>query len=76
MTHSPEVIGERGSDWGNANTRSMLHFLYLVSFWCLLRYDEALNIEFKQIEMDVGSDGITYLKISLPFRKTHQYGSA
>lgn len=52
----------------------MLQFLYVLSFWCLLRYDEALNIDFNQIEMEVGGDGVVYLKISLPFRKTHQYG--
>jgi hypothetical protein len=61
-------------DWSNSNTRCMLQFLYVLSFWCLLRYDEALNIDFNQIEMELGGDGVVYLKISLPFRKTHQYG--
>ena len=45
----------------------MLQFLYVLSFWCLLRYDEALNIDFNQIEMEVGGDGVVYLKISPPF---------
>jgi len=75
-THSLEAVGKRGdfSVWGNSNTRCMLQFLYVLSFWCLLRYDEALNIEFNQVEMDRDDDGIIYLRISLPFRKTHQYG--
>jgi len=76
ITHPPNAARKQGdpSAWGNSNTRLMLQFLYVVSFWCLLRYDEALNIEFHQIEMAWGDDGVTFLKISLPFRKTHQYG--
>jgi hypothetical protein len=75
-THPLEVVGKRGdfSIWGNSNTCCMLQFLYILSFWCLLRYDEALNIDFNQIEMDAWEDGTMYLRISLPFRKTHQYG--
>lgn len=75
VAHPPHTTSKRDtSNWGNSNTRQMLQFLYVVSFWCLLRYDEALNIEFHQIEMAQGDDGITFLKISLPFRKTHQFG--
>lgn len=76
-THRVEAVPKRGDpgDWGNANTRCMLHFLYLVSFWCLLRYDEALHIEFHQVRLEKGQDGIMVLEVSLPFRKTHQLGS-
>jgi len=52
----------------------MLHFCYLLMFWCLLRYDEALNLEFHQVEMGVDELGIHYLEIRLPHRKTHQTG--
>jgi hypothetical protein len=52
----------------------MLHFCYLLMFWCLLRYDEALNLEFHQVEMGVDEFGIHCLEIRLPHRKTHQTG--
>ncbi|KAF9502885.1 hypothetical protein BS47DRAFT_1369940 [Hydnum rufescens UP504] len=35
----------RPASWGDSNTRIMLHLLYVLSFWCLLRYDEALRIQ-------------------------------
>jgi len=76
MTHSTERISKRNDslDWGNAHTRCMLHFCYLLMFWCLLRYDEALSLEFHQVQLRTDSIGILYLEVQLPFRKTHQTG--
>jgi hypothetical protein len=53
MTHSIESISKHGDalNWGNAHTRSMLHFCYLILFWCLLRYDKALSLEFHQVQL-------------------------
>lgn len=63
--------------WGNGNTRCMLHLLYLVSFWCLLRYDEALNIQWSDLTFvdRAGSEsGQAYIVVDVEFRKTHQLG--
>lgn len=76
-THSVEAITPRGDpfNWANAHTRCMLHFCYLLAFWCFLRFDEALNIEFHQVQLKFDDQGIAYLEIQLPWRKTHQLGS-
>jgi hypothetical protein len=76
-THSVESLSKHGDalDWGNAHTRSMLHFCYLIMFWCLLRYDEALGLEFHQVQLCKDDLGIFSLEVQLPFRKTHQTGS-
>lgn len=55
----------------------MLHLLYLVSFWCLLRYDEALNIQWSDLTFvdRAGSEsGQAYIVVDVEFRKTHQLG--
>ncbi|KAF9513481.1 hypothetical protein BS47DRAFT_1344256 [Hydnum rufescens UP504] len=56
----------------------MLHLLYVLSFWCLLRYDEALRIQCSEVSLEFikGEQGIKALalKLMLPFRKTNQYG--
>ena len=77
MTHSTESISKLGDDldWGNTHTRCMLHFCYLLLFWCLLRYDEALGLEFHQVQLRKDDLGVAYLEVQLPFRKTHQTGS-
>jgi hypothetical protein len=43
---------------------------YAFSLLCLLRIDEVLKIEMHHIEFI--SD--TKIKLTLPFRKTHQFG--
>jgi hypothetical protein len=52
----------------------MLHALYTISFLCLLRYDEALHIQVHDIVPEIMENGRTRLKLTLPFRKTDQYG--
>jgi hypothetical protein len=68
----------RLASWGDSNTRIMLHLLYILSFWCLLRYDEALRIQCSEVSLEFieGEQGIRALalKLMLPFRKTNQYG--
>ena len=64
-------------DWqADRALRTMLSLLYVISFLCLLRYDEALRIQFDWIELEdfENSGHDARLKISLPFRKTHQTG--
>ncbi|RPD70261.1 hypothetical protein L226DRAFT_547851 [Lentinus tigrinus ALCF2SS1-7] len=60
--------------WGGHNTRVMIHCLNVIAFLCLLRYDEALHIQWHHITVeDLGNKTFT-MRIELPFRKTHQNG--
>jgi hypothetical protein len=56
--------------WGGGRARRLLHAAYVLSFLCLLRVDEVLKIGMHHIE--IISD--TKIKLTLPFRKTHQFG--
>ncbi|KAJ7331071.1 hypothetical protein DFH08DRAFT_708672, partial [Mycena albidolilacea] len=57
-------------DWGGARTRRLLTLAYVLSFLCLLRFDEVLKIQIHDIEW-ISS---TCIKLTLPFRKTNQFG--
>ncbi|KAJ7362938.1 hypothetical protein DFH08DRAFT_664383, partial [Mycena albidolilacea] len=57
-------------DWGGARARRFLTLAYALSFLCLLRFDEVLKIQMHDIEWI--SD--TCIKLTLPFRKTNQFG--
>lgn len=59
--------------WGGSAIRTQLQLLYIVSFLCLLRYDEALRIEWHWIKVE-NYEGQKRVRITLPFRKTHQTG--
>jgi len=58
--------------WGGARLRMMLQCVYTIAFLCLLRFDEVLRIELKDIEVIDKNEG--HIALTLPFRKTHQYG--
>jgi hypothetical protein len=58
--------------WGEARLHLMLQCIYTIAFLCLLRFDEVLRIEHKDIEVVDRAKG--QIKLRLPFRKTHQYG--
>ncbi|KAJ7469078.1 DNA breaking-rejoining enzyme [Mycena latifolia] len=58
------------NEWGGGRSRRMLHAVYVIAFLCLLRFDEALKIQLQDIRWL--SD--TSFELSLPFRKTSQYG--
>jgi len=60
------------TQWGGARLRMMLQCIYTIAFLCLLRFDEVLRIELRDIEVVDKFKG--HIKLSLPFRKTHQYG--
>ena len=64
---------EHPESWGGAPIRTMLGFLYILSFLCLLRYEEALTLRWHWLKLEV-VDGRRRLKVSLPCRKTHQTG--
>ncbi|KAJ7107691.1 DNA breaking-rejoining enzyme, partial [Mycena epipterygia] len=58
------------NQWGGGRSRLMLHAVYVISFLCLLRFDEALKIQLQDIQR---IDEHTF-QLTLPFRKTSQYG--
>jgi hypothetical protein len=60
------------SEWAGARQRRMLQCIYSIAFLCLLRFDEVLRIQLKDIEVVDKLKG--QIKLTLPFRKTHQYG--
>jgi hypothetical protein len=64
---------ERPENWAGHSIRVMLLLIYIISFLCLLRFDEVLNIKWSWINLEVYK-GRNRLKLSLPFRKTHQFG--
>jgi hypothetical protein len=73
--YAPNPRTSRGRDlqkWGGGRSRRLLHAIYLLAFWCLLRFDEVLRIQFHDLEIV----SPTCVKLTLPFRKTHQYGGA
>ena len=49
----------------------MLQYIYTITFLCLLQFDEMLRIQLKDIEVVDKEKG--HIKLTLPFRKTHQY---
>ncbi|RDX40411.1 hypothetical protein OH76DRAFT_1490092 [Lentinus brumalis] len=60
--------------WGGRNMRVMLQWLDLSAFLCLLRYDEALHLQWHHIHFEKLGDNKFRIRIELPFRKTHQNG--
>ncbi|KAJ6533268.1 DNA breaking-rejoining enzyme, partial [Mycena sp. CBHHK59/15] len=58
------------NEWGGGRSRRLLHAVYVIAFLCLLRFDEALKIQAQDIRR---IDESTY-ELTLPFRKTSQYG--
>jgi hypothetical protein len=63
-------VGRDVQKWGGGRARRLLQALYTIAFWCLLRFDEALKIQFHDLEVI----SPTCIKLTLPFRKTDQFG--
>lgn len=55
--------------WGGPLRRRAVQAIYTIAFLCMLRIDEALKIQFHHIEI-----GEKKIILTLPFRKTHQFG--
>ena len=66
--------GTESTEWGGARLRTMLQCIYTIAFLCLLRFDEVLRIQLKDIEVIDKLKG--HIKLILLFRKTHQYGGS
>lgn len=64
--------------WAGYFLRCMLSLLYITSFLCLLRFDEALRIRWEDVRIETwkAANGREHTRIvlTLPFRKTHQNG--
>jgi hypothetical protein len=71
---------DEAEKWGGCEVRLQLQLIYIIAFLCLLRFDEALRIEWSWITMDKiqNSKGewVHRVTLRLPFRKTHQTGGA
>ncbi|KAJ7648509.1 DNA breaking-rejoining enzyme [Mycena rosella] len=82
FNHQPEVAeikeyaaGSRKQmkgphEWGGGRARRLLHLAYVLAFLCLLRFDEVLKIQMQDIEWV----SETCIKLTLPYRKTNQFG--
>jgi integrase len=64
--------------WGGEEVRTMLQPLYLIAFLCLLRFDEALRIQWSWIKLEKiqnpSGKWMHMIRLEMPFRKTHQTG--
>ncbi|KAJ3892984.1 hypothetical protein GG344DRAFT_44188, partial [Lentinula edodes] len=58
--------------WGGPRFRRQLHLAYTIAHSCLLRVDEVLKIQAHEIRLVPGRRKC--LEITLPFRKTNQFG--
>ncbi|KAF7321720.1 DNA breaking-rejoining enzyme [Mycena kentingensis (nom. inval.)] len=58
------------NDWGGGRMRRLLQAVYVISYLCLLRFDEALKIQIHDIRLLNDHS----FELTLPFRKTSQYG--
>lgn len=69
--YSPGRREDKQSDsWGGPRFRRALHLAYTLAYVCLLRVDEVLKIQSHDIQI-VEDD---LIKVTLPFRKTNQFG--
>ncbi|KAH9020928.1 hypothetical protein EDB85DRAFT_1872177, partial [Lactarius pseudohatsudake] len=58
------------NQWAGQNARRLLQLAFTLAFSCLLRVDEVLKIQSHDF-IDLGEDK---LQLTLPFRKTSQFG--
>jgi len=63
---------EAVNQWGLGRARRAVTLAYNLAFTCLLRFDEVLKIQSHDIIL-LPDDR---LKVTLPFRKTSQFGGA
>ena|ERR1022692_4179642 len=72
--HGFNINDDEITNWGGYRQRAMLHAAYTISFLCMLRFDEVLRIEAHHIEVMEGHEETGEIRLTLPFRKTHQNG--
>lgn len=59
------------NEWGGGRARRLLQAAYTIALLCLLRFDEVLKIQAHDVKLVTK----TSIKLTLPFRKTSQFGS-
>lgn len=57
--------------WGGPLHRRAAQAIYIIAYLCMLRVDEVLKIRRSHIAID---PSMTKITLTLPFRKTHQFG--
>ncbi|KAJ7602151.1 hypothetical protein FB45DRAFT_761277 [Roridomyces roridus] len=62
---------KKDHEWAGGRMRRLLQCTYVLAFLCLLRFDEVLKIRLEDIQFVTP----TCVKLTLPFRKTHQFGN-
>ncbi|KAJ7618074.1 DNA breaking-rejoining enzyme [Roridomyces roridus] len=62
---------KKDHEWAGGRARRLLQCTYVLAFLCLLRFDEVLKIQLEDIEFV----SPICVKLTLPFRKTHQFGN-
>jgi hypothetical protein len=71
-SYAPGTAKKKACDqWGGGRARRLLGLAYTIAFTCLLRVDEVLKIQSHEIVMLDENK----LELTLPFRKTSQFGS-
>lgn len=71
LSENCNIDARAPSTWGGGRSRRLLQSAYTLAFWCLLRFDEVSQIRVSHLKLV----NFTSFELSLPFRKTHQYGS-
>jgi hypothetical protein len=71
--YAPGTKRKADDQWGGGHARRLLELAFTISFTCLLRVDEVLKIQSHDLIL---TDGGRKLRLTLPFRKTSQFGGA
>jgi hypothetical protein len=69
--YAPKSRMQDLNEWGGGRARRLLQAAYTIALLCLLRFDEVLKIQAHDVKLVTK----TCIKLTLPFRKTSQFGS-
>lgn len=70
--YMPGMKKKASDQWGGGRARRLLGLAFTIAFSCLLRVDEVLKIQ----SHDIIRLDDHRLQLTLPFRKTSQFGGA
>ena len=68
--YTPGTKNKGDNEWGGPRARRLLELAYTLAFNCLLRVDEVLKIQAQDLVLLSDKK----LQLTLPFRKTNQFG--
>lgn len=72
--YAPGTRRMANAQWAGGRARRLLQLAYTIAFTCLLRVDEVLKIQSHDIKLGTNNKGEVTLELTLPFRKTEQFG--